>query len=110
MATVIFAVGVVIAFCTALMTVCDDIIRNTLAHTLIKDKVLAFKLHRQTLLFCTTSILNGPTFDVIHILKTIMQHVALAFSQRIPPVQYITIFLSLSSLSISTAIGNWSRK
>ncbi len=35
---------------------------------------------------------------------------ALAFSQRMPPVQYMTIFLSLWSCIISTAFGSWSRK
>src|SRR5476651_1116021 len=78
-ADVVFAVGMVITRGAALVTMRDHVIRNTFAHALIKDKILAFKFNRQTLLFRPARIFNNAAFDVIHIFKPVVQHVSAGF-------------------------------
>lgn len=94
----------------ALMTVRDNVIGDPLAHPLIKDKVFANEAHRQPLLAGATGVLDDATSMCQTLLKPLCFIRALAFSQRMPPVQYMTIFLSLWSCIISTAFGSWSRK
>ncbi|MNT68525.1 hypothetical protein D3C72_2067660 [compost metagenome] len=61
------------------MTIGDHIVRNSLAHTLVKHKVFANKLQRQPLFFCLTRILDNAAFHVIDVLEAVMQHIGTGF-------------------------------
>ncbi|STI76528.1 Uncharacterised protein [Escherichia coli] len=76
----------------ALVAMRDNLIRYTFAHPLVKNKIFANKTHRQALLARLTGVFNNSASICQTLLNPLCFIQALAFSQRMPPVQYMTIF------------------
>ena len=61
-----------IARLAALMAICDNIIRNSLAQSFIKNEIDADKFIFQTLRFCLSGILNNAAVELKNVLKTLV--------------------------------------
>src|SRR5690606_42090153 len=70
--TRINTIGMGIARLTALMTFGDDLIRNALGHTFVKNEILADKPVFQIFFFNLPGVFNNTTFKLKHIFKTLM--------------------------------------
>src|SRR5690606_7202939 len=61
MAAIVFAIGVIIARCAALMASADDVIRNPFAQAFIEHKVFSNEFVLQSLIFYLAGIFNDPS-------------------------------------------------
>ncbi len=92
-AAIIFTVGMAVARRAALVAMRDNLIRYTFAHPLVKNK--NFLPIKRTGKPCSRAL---RAYSIIppSICQTLLNPLcfirALAFSQRMPPVQYMTIF------------------
>ena len=76
---VVLAVGMCIAGFAALVAVADDIVCNAFAEALIKYKVLAFEFVGDALLAGFVGIFDDTAFEVIYVLKTVVEQVCRCF-------------------------------
>src|SRR4051812_41694638 len=79
MAAIIFAIGMVIARLSTLMTIADDVRRNALAKAFIEHKIFSNEFIFQSLFFHLPRIFNDTTVELKNMFESAMFHPGACF-------------------------------